>query len=65
MNKLDYRAIQIGLSGIAVQKYVDEWIVDIADINPLRKTIHSIISKNTDEAIEKVPKEKRINFYLF
>lgn len=57
MNKLDYRAIQVGLSGIAVQKFVNEWIVSIVDITPLCKTIHSLVYKNTDEAIEKLPRE--------
>ncbi|MDX2282359.1 MAG: DUF4291 domain-containing protein [Saprospiraceae bacterium] len=32
MNKLDYRAIQIGLSAIAVQQYVDAWMVEVEDI---------------------------------
>lgn len=58
MNKLEYRAIQMGLSGIAVQKYVDEWIVSITDVTPLCKTIHSLISVNIEDAIEKMPKER-------
>lgn len=32
MNKLDYRSIQIGLSDLAVQMYVEEWIVGIEDV---------------------------------
>lgn len=31
-NPLDYRSIQIGLRGTAVEKYVNEWIVKIEDI---------------------------------
>ncbi|WP_182886993.1 DUF4291 domain-containing protein [Microbispora sp. H10885] len=32
LHPLPYRSIQIGLSGEAVDRYVDEWIVSIADI---------------------------------
>lgn len=31
-NPLEYRSIQLGLRGTAVQKYVEEWIVKITDI---------------------------------
>ena len=31
-NPLEYRSIQLGLRGKAIQKYVDEWIVNIIDI---------------------------------
>lgn len=57
MNKLDYRAIQIGLSGKAVEKYVNEWIVSIIDITPLCQTIHSLISEEVKEAINHLPEE--------
>jgi hypothetical protein len=58
MNKLDYRSIQMGLSGIAVQKYVNEWIVSITDITPLCKKIHSLISEDTQKAIDNLPEER-------
>ncbi len=31
---LPFRSLQVGLSGIAVDNYVDEWIVGIEDITP-------------------------------
>ena len=31
----DVRAIQIGLSGEAVRRYVDDWIIHIEDVTPL------------------------------
>lgn len=31
-NPLEYRSIQLGLKGTAVQKYVNDWIVSIEDI---------------------------------
>ena len=58
LEKLDYRSIQIGLSGEAVPKYVNEWIVSITDITPLCKKIHSLISEDIQEAINHLPKER-------
>lgn len=58
MNKLDYRSIQIGLSDLAVQMYVEEWIVSITDITPLCKKIYLLVSSNTPEAIGDLPQEK-------
>jgi Domain of unknown function (DUF4291) len=57
LQKLDYRAIQIGLSDIAVEHYVREWIVSIEDITPLCKHIHSLISENIQEAVNQLPME--------
>ncbi len=57
MNKLNYRSIQIGLSDIAVTKYVNEWILSIEDITPICKKIQLLISENIDEAIKQLPKE--------
>lgn len=33
--KLDYRSIQVGLGRGIVQRYVDEWTVEIRDLTPL------------------------------
>jgi hypothetical protein len=41
LRPLDHRAIQIGLSGEAVQKYVSEWIVQLTDVTELAQTIHA------------------------
>ncbi len=40
-NALGHRSIQIGLSGDAVQRYVDEWIQKVTDITPLAHAIHA------------------------
>lgn len=39
IEKLDHRSIQIGLSGDAVQRYTNEWIVKITDITELAHNI--------------------------
>lgn len=41
---LDHRTIQIGLSGIAVEQYVDSWIQRITDVTELSNTIGNAIS---------------------
>lgn len=62
LNNLDYRSIQVGLAGIAVEKYVNEWIVGIEDVSEKCQKIHSIIlAKKTEEAISLLPPE---NIYL-
>lgn len=45
---LTYRTIQIGLSGIAVEKYIADWIVQIDDITDNCTFIHSFVKQNTD-----------------
>lgn len=58
LNKLDYRSIQVGLTGIAVEKYVNDWIVEIEDISEKCREIYSLILNNKiDEAKNLIPKE--------
>lgn len=39
-NPLPYRSIQLGLRGKAVQKYIDEWILNITDITDYVKELN-------------------------
>jgi hypothetical protein len=58
LNNLSHRSIQIGLSGIAVRKYVNEWIVSIEDITDYCKSVHQLILQgNIEEAKELLPNE--------
>lgn len=58
LQNLNYRSIQIGLTGIAVEQYVNEWIVSIEDITPLCKQIHSLVlDKKIEEAKSLLPLE--------
>jgi hypothetical protein len=43
LNPLNHRAIQIGLSGIAVEKYVSDWIVSIEDITSFSKELNQLV----------------------
>ncbi|GAA2268573.1 DUF4291 domain-containing protein [Kitasatospora cystarginea] len=40
---LPHRAIQIGLSGEAVDRYVDEWILGITDVTALAHQAHALV----------------------
>ncbi|MCW3820319.1 DUF4291 domain-containing protein [Micromonospora sp. DR5-3] len=37
---LPYRSLQVGLSGEAVHRYVDEWLVGLTDVTPLARAVH-------------------------
>lgn len=54
-----YDSIQVGISRHIIQKYVDEWIVDIQDYTPLVRKLYTLIQKgHTDKAAKLLPKEK-------
>ncbi|MEU2335961.1 DUF4291 domain-containing protein [Streptomyces sp. NPDC013172] len=54
-----WRAIQIGLSGEAVDRYVDDWIVDMADVTDLARSVHAaVLDGRNDEALRRLPTER-------
>jgi hypothetical protein len=56
---LSHRAIQIGLSGDAVDRYLDQWITSITDITPLAGRIRRHVSSgNLDAAEAELPAER-------
>lgn len=59
LEPLETRAIQIGLSGIAVQKYVNEWIYNITDITENALAIKKLLDADCiEETHAKLPVEK-------
>lgn len=59
LQPLPYRSIQIGLSGVAVEKYINEWIVSIEDITEYCKSIHqNILTNELKKAKSILPIEK-------
>jgi len=60
INKLDYRSIQIGLKGLPVQKYVNEWIVAITDITDQAHEIKSLIEEGAIEKAEALVPQERL-----
>ncbi|GAA2205180.1 DUF4291 domain-containing protein [Streptomyces bangladeshensis] len=49
LNALSHRAIQVGLSGEAVDRYVDEWITSIRDVTPLVHEVHAAVTAGDDD----------------
>ncbi len=49
LNKLDYRSIQIGIKNEAVEKYVNEWIVNITNITSECQHIKALVDKGEIE----------------
>ncbi|MFC4147874.1 DUF4291 domain-containing protein [Micromonospora mangrovi] len=46
---LPHRSLQVGLSGAAVDRYVDDWLVDLTDVTPLARTVRERLAAG-DEA---------------
>jgi hypothetical protein len=56
---LSHRAIQVGLSGEAVSRYLDHWITGITDITSLVHEIHDLVSDSKLAAARmKIPVER-------
>jgi hypothetical protein len=59
LEPLPYRAVQIGLRGEGVRRYLDEWIVAIRDVTPLAHEIHALVrAGDTDRAEALCPPER-------
>lgn len=59
LQPLSHRAIQIGLSGIAVEKYISDWIVKVEDITAYSQDIHQLIKAGKiDQAKDLLPDER-------
>ena len=56
-NPMGYRSIQLGVKGEALQKYVNEWIMEISDITDLVKRIKSMRDMGKD-ITHLLPKEE-------
>lgn len=57
-NPLPCKAIQIGLSSIAVEKYINNWIINIKDITDMCRNIKLLLKNGKiQEAVTLLPKE--------
>lgn len=50
MRPLETRAIQVGLGGEAVQRYVEEWITQMTDITDFVHEVHELVRAGQREA---------------
>ncbi|WP_426058422.1 DUF4291 domain-containing protein [Hymenobacter sp. B1770] len=58
LNPLPQRAIQIGLSGEAVARYVHEWVEEITDVTALAHEIQTLVqARQIQAAVDRLPKE--------
>ena len=58
LNPLPDRAIQIGLSGEAVPRYVEDWVVEITDVTDLAHDIQALVQAGSlQEAEARLPRE--------
>lgn len=58
LEPLNYRAIQIGLTGIAVKHYIQDWIVNITDITREAQHVHRLVlDGKLDDATALLPEE--------
>ncbi|GAA3193369.1 DUF4291 domain-containing protein [Dactylosporangium siamense] len=59
LQPLGHRSLQLGLSGDAVHRYVDDWTVSISDVTPLAHEIHALVrARSLDEAQALLPAER-------
>jgi hypothetical protein len=54
--RLERRAIQLGLSGSLVRRYVNEWILGVEDVTPLAHAV--ALAKQQREDMPTVPEER-------
>ncbi|MEU4570517.1 DUF4291 domain-containing protein [Micromonospora sp. NPDC023956] len=45
LRPLPYRSLQVGLSGTAVDRYVEDWIVDIRDVTPVAHAVRARLAE--------------------
>jgi hypothetical protein len=56
---LPYRSVQVGLSGEAVDRYVDDWIVAITDITSTVRQIRELLERGDEQtAAARLPVER-------
>lgn len=58
LNSLNYRTIQVGLSGIAVTNYINKWIISIENITDYVNEIYLLSKINSENAKTILPKEE-------
>jgi hypothetical protein len=59
LERLEHRAIQVGLGGEAVHRYVDEWIVSIEDVTPLAREVAGLVKARDLSAASRLAPQER------
>ena len=50
LGALPYRSLQVGLSGEAVDRYVNEWTIALTDVTTTVQTIHDLLRAGDEQA---------------
>ncbi|MFI6306327.1 DUF4291 domain-containing protein [Amycolatopsis thailandensis] len=62
LGPLKHRSLQMGLSGEAVDRYVDKWITAVTDVTPVMREIGALVAANRIEDAEALlPAERPYN----
>ncbi|MFI6763399.1 DUF4291 domain-containing protein [Micromonospora sp. NPDC050417] len=59
LGALPYRSLQVGLSGEAVHRYVDEWTVTITDVTPTVRRIRELLRAGDERGATALLPEER------
>jgi hypothetical protein len=51
MTPLPYRSLQVGLSGEAIDRYVDDWTVGLTDVTDLAREIHARLGESDGDEV--------------
>jgi hypothetical protein len=60
LRPLPWRSLQVGLSGEAVSRYVDEWIRRVTDITPMVETVRTLVDAGDFAAAEALRPRERV-----
>ncbi|WPO68377.1 DUF4291 domain-containing protein [Acinetobacter haemolyticus] len=59
LEPLKYRTIQIGLSGVAIEHYINDWVTNITDLTHTAQEIyHLVLNRKIEKAKKLLPEEK-------
>ncbi|GAB7052603.1 DUF4291 domain-containing protein [Catenuloplanes indicus] len=58
LSALPYRSLQVGLSGAASARYVNEWTTSIEDVTPLARQVHTCAATDPTAARALLPPER-------
>jgi hypothetical protein len=54
IGKLDYRSIQMGIPNSLIEKWIDEWIIEIEDVTERARELKKTLDEDKDIAREKL-----------
>ncbi|BCJ43256.1 hypothetical protein GCM10010168_00020 [Actinoplanes ianthinogenes] len=60
LRELPYRSLQLGIGGVAVDRYVDEWITGITDVTGLVREIRGHLDAGDDDRAARLLPPERV-----